>query len=323
MNMLIIGGAGYIGGVTAHLAKKAGHTVTIVDDLSTGNDYNIPAGATFINADIRRRDAARNIFALPCDAVIHLAARILVPESMQQPYTYFDTNTHGVLNVVDAAATAGVKNYILSSTAAVYGAPVHIPLQESDPTSPVNPYGASKLLAEQLLASYAITHHLNWVALRYFNVAGAYDGVGTDYPFVSHIIPSFLEQMRSKKPIRINGNDYDTPDGTAIRDYVHVVDIARAHLLAAEKLGAGTICQPINLGSHNGFSVKQVAETFNKVTGADLPIEYHPRRAGDPPKLIASNERAKKLLDWQPEYELETIIRDHYQWFKTQSRRKR
>ncbi len=324
MNILIIGGAGYIGGVTAHLAIKAGHIVTVADDLSTGNDYNIPEGARFICVDIRDRDAVTKLFAQPYDAVMHFAARILVPESMDHPYDYFDVNTHGALNVIDAAAQAGIKNYIFSSTAAVYGAATRIPLQESDPCNPVNPYGMSKLLAEQFLASYNITHHLNWTALRYFNVAGAFGGVGTDYPFVSHIIPSFLEQMRGKKPIRINGNDYNTPDGTAIRDYAHVVDIARAHLLAAEKMAGGAVLnQPINLGSRHGFSVKEVAETFNKVTGANLPIEYMPRRAGDPPKLIASNDRAKVLLGWQPEHGLEDIIRDHYEWFINESRRVR
>lgn len=325
MNILILGGAGYIGGVTSHLAKKADHNLTIADNLSTGNDYNLPQNVRFVQLDIRDRAAVAQLFASsPYDAVMHFAARILVPESMQKPYEYFETNTQGALNVIDAAARAGVKNYILSSTAAVYGAAAHIPLQETDPTKPVNPYGMSKLLTEHILASYQITHGLNWAALRYFNVAGAFAGVGTDYPFVSHVIPSFLEQMKHKQPIRINGNDYDTPDGTAIRDYVHVVDIAHAHLLAAQKMAGGEqINQAINLGSHHGYSVKQVADTFNAVTGADLPIIYQPRRAGDPPKLIASNARAKKVLGWQPRLSLEEIIRDHYHWFMNESKRRR
>lgn len=325
MKILIIGGAGYIGGVTTHLARKMGHAVTVVDDLSTGNAYNVPTDVVLIRQDIRDRKAMQKILeGAAYDAVMHFAARILVPESMERPYDYFEVNTNGALNGIDAAAQAGIQNYIFSSTAAVYGAPVHIPLEETGPTRPVNPYGASKLLAEKILASYAITHGLNWAALRYFNVAGAYDGVGTDYPFVSHVIPSFLEHMRSKQPIQINGNDYDTPDGTAVRDYVHVADIARAHLLAAEKmLNGATLNQPINLGSRHGFSVKEVAETFNAVTGADLPIEYNARRPGDPPKLIASNDRAQKLLGWQPEHTLEQIIRDHFEWFKKGSKRHR
>jgi UDP-glucose 4-epimerase len=324
MNILIIGGAGYIGGVTAHLAKKSGHTVTVADNLSTGNDYNVPEGVELIHADVRNRDNVANIFAKPYDVVMHFAAKIQVAESMREPHAYFETNTFGLLNCADEAVRHGIKNYILSSTAAVYGAPTHIPLQETDPTKPVNPYGASKLLAEQILQSYHTTHGLHWAALRYFNVAGAFEGVGTDYPFVSHIIPSLLEQMKAKKPIRINGDDYDTPDATAIRDYVHVADIARAHLLAAEKMmGGAPIDQPINLGSQHGFSVKQVADTFNEVTKANLPIEYGPRRAGDPAKLIASNGRAKELLGWQPEFDLHTTIADHYQWFLSDSKRRR
>ena len=325
MNILIIGGAGYIGGVTTHLAKNSGHNVTVADNLSTGNDYNVPAGVELVRMDVCDRNAAAALFSSKTyDVVMHFAAKIQVAESMEQPHDYFAVNTFGALNVIDAAAKAGVKGYILSSTAATYGAPTHIPLEEDDPTKPVNPYGASKLMAEQLLASYHITHDLQWAALRYFNVAGAYDGVGTDYPFVSHIIPSLLEQMKAKKPIQINGNDYGTPDGTAIRDYVHVLDIARAHLLAAEKMVSGTeLNQPINLGSRSGFSVKQVADTFNEVTKADLPINFGPRRAGDPAKLIASNDRAKQLLDWQPEHNLRKIIADHYDWFLNDARRER
>jgi len=247
---------------------------------------------------------------------MHFAAKIQVAESMHKPYEYFETNTVGALNVIDQAIKQKVKNYILSSTAAVYGAATHIPLREDDPTLPVNPYGASKLLAEQILRSYQVTHNLNWVALRYFNVAGAYDGVGTDYPFISHIIPMLLDKMAKKEPIIINGKDYDTPDGTAIRDYTHVVDVARAHLLAAQKMLDGkTLNQPINLGSRSGYSVKQVADMFNKVTGANMPLVYGKRRVGDPPKLIASHARAKKMLDWEPQYDLEKIIKDHYDWF--------
>ena len=317
MNMLIIGGAGYIGGVTAHLAVHKGHAVTVADNLSTGNDYNIPKEAQLTMVDIRDRAAVAKLFAdTRYDAVMHFAAKILVPESMEKPYDYFETNTVGALNVIDQAARHKVKSYILSSTAAVYGAPAHVPLQEDDPCRPVNPYGASKLLTEQILQSYHITHGLQWAALRYFNVAGAYDGVGTDYPFVSHIIPMLLDKMHKGEPITINGDDYDTPDGTAVRDYLHVLDLAHAHLLAAEKMLVGTaLNQPINLGSQQGYSVKEVAETFNRVTGANLPIKYGTRRAGDPPKLVASNERAKQLLGWQPTLNLQTIITDHYTWY--------
>ena len=317
MKILIIGGAGYIGGVTTHYALAQGHHVTVADNLATGRNYNVPKTATYIQADIRDRKDTQALFAgKKYDAVMHFAAKIQVAESMEKPYDYFETNTFGALNVVDAAVKNNVKNYIFSSTAAVYGAPVHVPLQEDDPCLPVNPYGTSKLLTEQILHSYQMSHHLKWTALRYFNVAGAYGGVGTDYPFVSHIIPMLLEKMKRGEPITINGDDYDTPDGTAIRDYLHVLDLAKAHLLAAEKMLAGTLLNlPINLGSQQGYSVKEVADTFNKVTGANLPIVYGARRAGDPPKLIASNQRAKKLLGWQPECDLKMIIQDHYKWF--------
>lgn len=320
MNILVIGGAGYIGGVTAHLAKKAGHTVTVLDDLSTGRAYNVPDGARLITGDINDRAFVQSALGQQkYDVVMHFAARILVPESMKLPWEYFQTNTFGAMNVVDAAAATGVKAYILSSTAATYGEPERVPLTEDDPVSPVNPYGWSKLLTEQILQSYRITHNLQWTAFRYFNVAGAFDGVGTDYPYVSHIIPNLLQSMRGKEPITIAGDDYDTPDGTCIRDYVHVVDIARAHLIAAEKMFEGVeINQPINLSSGHGYSVMEVANTFNEVTKADLPIKIGPRRAGDPAKLYASNGRAQKLLGWQPELDLRTIIKDHYDWYKVQ-----
>lgn len=318
--MLIIGGAGYIGGVTAHLAAQAGHTVTVLDNLSTGRSRNVPSNATLIEGDVTDQTFIEHIFAQNnYDVVMHFAARILVPESMKRPYDYFKTNTFGAMNAIDAAAHHGVKAYIFSSTAATYGEPAHVPLTEDDTPSPVNPYGWSKLLTEHMLQSYHTTHDLQWAAFRYFNVAGAYDGVGTDYPYVSHIVPKLLQSMYDKTPITITGDDYDTPDGTCVRDYVHVHDIARAHLMAAEKMLAGvTLNQPINLSSGHGYSVKQVAETFNHVTQAGLPIVVGSRRAGDPAKLYASNERAKALLGWQPELTLEQIIRDHFEWYKAQ-----
>lgn len=321
MNILIIGGAGYIGGATAHMAQKAGHTITVLDNLSTGRLHNIAKNVEFIRGDICDRELMQSIFQNNSyDAVMHFAAKILVPESMKRPYDYFQTNTFGAANVIDGAANFKVKAYILSSTAATYGEPQHVPLSETDQTKPVNPYGWSKLLTEQVLQSYAITHNLPWTAFRYFNVAGAFGGVGTDYPFVSHIIPKLLLSMRSREPIFIAGDDFDTPDGTCIRDYVHVADIARAHIAAAEKMLDGvSINQTINLSSGHGYSVREVAETFNEVTGAELPIKIGPRRGGDPAQLFASNERAKKILGWQPEKDLRSIIKDHFDWYKAQT----
>lgn len=313
MNILVIGGAGYIGGVTTHLAVEAGHDVTVFDDLSTGHQYNLPKKATFIRGDVRDRQAVKTLFKNNYGAVMHFAARIVVPESVEHPYDYFEVNSFGALNCIDEAAKAGVGQYIFSSSAAVYGAPGSTPITEDAQTKPVNPYGSSKLVVEQILHSYHLSHKLPWVALRYFNVAGAYAGVGTDYPFLSHIVPRLLDAMAKEQPFTIFGNDYNTPDGTCVRDYVHVADIARAHLLAA---GIKDIDQPINLASHQGFSVKEVVDTFNKVTKHAVPIQYGRRRPGDPERLVASNERAKKMLGWSPRANIAAIIRDHYDWYQ-------
>jgi UDP-glucose 4-epimerase len=318
MNVLIVGGAGYIGGVTTHLARKARYKVTVVDNLSSGHVYNLPKGVELLQGDITDKSFVRRIFAdRAFDCVMHFAAKIQVGESTEKPYEYLQTNTVATLEMIQQAVAHGVTRYIFSSTAAVYGDPLHSPLTEDDPTLPVNPYGTSKFLSEQLLRSYQLTHGLQWCALRYFNVAGAYDGVGPDYPFISHIVPKLLDALRAKQPFTVHGNDYDTPDGTCIRDYVHVADIARAHLLAADKMiGGNLLNQPINLGSNTGFSVKQVINEFIRITGQKLEVNYGPRRAGDPGRLVASNKRAKDLLGWKPEQPLENIIRDHYEWYR-------
>jgi UDP-glucose 4-epimerase len=320
MKLLIIGGAGYIGGVTTHVAKEDGHEVHVLDNLSTGRDHNVPEGVRFIKADVNNRHVMQAAFQETAyDGVMHFAGRILVPESMEKPYDYFATNSFGALNAIDAAVKGGVKHYIFSSSAAVYGEPERVPISEDDAMRPVNPYGMSKLLTENLLRSYQTTHGLQWAALRYFNVVGAYGGVGTDYPFVSHIVPKMLVAMREQQPIKLFGDNYDTPDGSAVRDYVHVADVARAHLLALQKMANGeTLNQPINLASQHGYSVKEVIVAFNDITGANLPVETEDRRAGDPPELYANNERAKQLLGWQPEYDLARMIQDHYDWYKAQ-----
>lgn len=317
MKVLIAGGAGYIGSVTAHLARQARHTVTVVDDLSSGHPYNLPKGVELIQGDIRDKNFVRRMFAgRTFDCVMHFAAKIQVGESTEKPYEYFEANTVATLEMIQQAVTHGVTRYIFSSTAAVYGEPLHMPLTEDDPTMPVNPYGASKLLSEQILRSYQLTHGLQWCALRYFNVAGAYDGIGPDYPFISHIVPKLLDALKAKQPFTVHGNDYDTPDGTCIRDYVHVADIARAHMLAADKMVGGNLLnQPINLGSSTGFSVKQVINEFIRTTGQKLEVTYGPRRQGDPAQLVASNKRAKELLGWKPERNLKDIIHDHYEWY--------
>lgn len=318
MKVLIVGGAGYIGGVTTHLAHAVRHKVTVIDDLSSGHAVHIPKGVELIQGNINDAAFIRRMFAgRTFDCVMHFAAKILVSESTEKPYEYFQNNTVATLEMIEQAVSHGVTRYIFSSTAAVYGEPRHTPLTEDDPTLPINPYGMSKFLSEQLLKSYQQTHGLQWCALRYFNVAGAYDHVGPDYPFISHIIPKLLDAAATKQPFIIQGNDYDTKDGTCVRDYVHVTDIARAHLLAADKMVGGHLLnQPINLGSNSGYSVKQVTDEFIRLTGQKLDVKIGPRRPGDPAQLVASNQQAKKLLGWKPERNLDDIIRDHYEWYR-------
>jgi len=318
MNILIVGGAGYIGAVTAHIAAEHGYSVTIFDDLSSGLEINIPKKARFIKGSVTNLNDVKNIFQdKPYDIVMHFAAKILVPESMKNPYEYLHVNSMGVLNVANTANKHSVKNYILSSTAAVYGAHKEFPIKEDSATSPVNPYGESKLIAEHVLSSYEESMGLNWVAFRYFNVAGAYAGVGPDYPFVSHVIPTLLDKAHKGQAFTINGNDYDTDDGTCVRDFVHVIDIARAHVLAAEKMviEKTRFCSAINLGSASGYSVKQITDQFQRITGKRLDVRYSPRRPGDPDKLVASNDKARELLGWTPELGLDDIIRDHSNWY--------
>jgi UDP-glucose 4-epimerase len=319
MRILIIGGAGYIGGVTAHIAIERGHEVVIFDDLSSGLTTNLPSSAQFIQGNVTDQADVSRIFEnnATYDIVMHFAAKILVPESMEQPYEYLHVNSFGLLNVVDAASKQGIKNYILSSSAAVYGISKEFPITEDSLKQPVNPYGESKLIAEHVLASYQESTDLNWLAFRYFNVAGAYANVGPDYPFISHLIPTLLDRAYKKVPFTINGSDYDTDDGTCVRDFVHVADIGRAHVIAAEKMvnDDTRFNTAINLGSAEGYSVQQIVDQFRSTTGKHLEILHSQRRPGDPSKLVASNKRAKELLNWRPELELDVIIRDHSEWY--------
>lgn len=317
MNILVIGGAGYIGSVTAHIAAKNGHGITIFDNLSSGQQKNVPKGASFIEGDVRSANDLQEAFERKkYDVVLHFAAKILVPESMDQPYEYLQTNSFGVLNAVNAAVANGVKHYVLSSTAAVYGMPDSFPISEDSPKNPINPYGESKLIAEHILSSYQEAKDLNWLAFRYFNVAGAYENIGPDYPFISHIIPALLHRTYRNMSFSINGRDYNTEDGTCVRDFVHVYDIGRAHVIAAEKMFSGEIFRTaINLGSSTGSSVKEIVDTFREVTMKQIKITYGERRAGDPDMLVASNQKARELIGWQPEKNIRDIITDQSNWY--------
>ncbi|MDJ0460486.1 UDP-glucose 4-epimerase GalE [Streptomyces sp. H27-C3] len=294
---LVTGGAGYVGSVvTAHLLE-AGHEVTVLDDLSTGFREGVPAGATFIEGRIQ--DAARRLDA-SYDGVLHFAAFSQVGESVVDPEKYWTNNVGGTMALLAAMRAAGVRRLVFSSTAATYGEPVSTPITESAPTAPTNPYGATKLAVDHMISGECHAHGLAAVSLRYFNVAGAYGTYGERHAPESHLIPLVLQVAQGRREsIAVYGDDYPTPDGTCVRDYIHVADLAEAHLLAlgATEAGEHLIC---NLGNGNGFSVREVVETVRKVTGHPIPETPSPRRAGDPAILVASADAAHERLGWSP-----------------------
>ena len=294
---LVTGGAGYVGSVVAQHLLEAGHEVTVLDNLSTGFREGVPAGATFIEGDIR--DAAKWLDS-SYEAVLHFAAFSQVGESVVKPEKYWENNVGGSMALLAAMREAGVRKLVFSSTAATYGEPDEVPIVETARTSPTNPYGASKLSVDFMITSEAAAHGLGAVSLRYFNVAGAYGSCGERHSPESHLIPLVLQVAQGKRDaISVYGDDYPTPDGTCVRDYIHVADLADAHLLAlkAATPGEHLIC---NLGNGEGFSVRQVIETVRQVTGHPIPEVVAPRRGGDPATLVASATRAKERLGWNP-----------------------
>ncbi|MFE2161930.1 UDP-glucose 4-epimerase GalE [Streptomyces lydicus] len=309
---LVTGGAGYVGSVVAQHLLEAGHAVTVLDNLSTGFRAGVPAGAEFIEGDIR--DAARWLDST-YDAVLHFAAFSQVGESVVKPEKYWDNNVGGTMELLAAMRTAGVRKLVFSSTAATYGEPVSTPITETDPTAPTSPYGASKLAVDHMITGEAAAHGLAAVSLRYFNVAGAYGSCGERHDPESHLIPLVLQVAQGKREaISVYGDDYPTPDGTCVRDYIHVADLAEAHLLALAAATAGEhlIC---NLGNGNGFSVREVIETVRKVTGHPIPEVAAPRRGGDPAVLVASAQTAIDRLGWRPSRaDLAGIVADAWQF---------
>lgn len=295
---LVTGGAGYVGSVVAQHLLEAGHRVTVLDDLSTGFREGVPAGAEFIEG--RVQDAARVLDGGSYDGVLHFAASSQVGESVTDPEKYWRNNVGGSMELLAAMRDAGVRTLVFSSTAATYGEPVSTPITESDPTAPTSPYGATKLAVDHMISGEAAAHGLAAVSLRYFNVAGAYGDFGERHDPESHLIPLVLQVALGKREsISVFGDDYPTPDGTCVRDYIHVADLAEAHLLALDAAAAGEhlIC---NLGNGNGFSVREVVETVRKVTGHPVPEVLAPRRGGDPAVLVASAETARQRLGWRP-----------------------
>ena len=322
MNILVTGGAGYIGGSVATILLQAGHKVTVVDNLCHSRRDAVPAGVAFIEADIADRPRIESLLrSVKPDGVLHFAALIEAGESMQKPEIYFRNNTCSTLALLEAMHATGTTNLVFSSTAAVYGEPEKTPIAETAALAPTNAYGESKLMVEQMLTWFHRIHGLSYASLRYFNVAGALPARGEAHEPETHIIPLVLDvALGRREKIFIFGDDYPTPDGTCIRDYIHVVDLADAHILALSALcGSKTAAEPLrmiyNLGNGNGFSVKQVIESARRVTGHAIPVEIKPRRPGDPARLVASSEQAKKHLGWQPRHpELDDIVASAWAW---------
>ncbi|WP_328317912.1 UDP-glucose 4-epimerase GalE [Streptomyces sp. NBC_00388] len=294
---LVTGGAGYVGSVVAAHLLEAGHAVTVLDDLSTGFRVSVPEGATFVEGRIQ--DAARWLDS-SYDGVLHFAASSQVGESVVDPEKYWLNNVGGTTALLAAMRSAGVRTLVFSSTAATYGEPATVPIRESAPTAPTNPYGATKLAVDHMISGECAAHGLAAASLRYFNVAGAYKTYGERHDPESHLIPLVLQVAQGRRDaISVYGDDYPTPDGTCVRDYIHVADLAEAHLLALEAAATGEhlIC---NLGNGSGFSVREVIETVRKVTGHPVPEQAAGRRAGDPATLVASADTARERLGWAP-----------------------
>jgi len=317
MKLLVTGGAGYVGGVCAQVLIEDGHEVVVVDDLSTGNAEGVPGGATFVEGDIATV-GVRLIESESFDGVLHFAAQSLVGESVQKPEKYWQGNVVKTLTLLEAMRRAGTARLVFSSTAAVYGEPEQVPITEDAPARPTNPYGASKLAIDHAITSYAVAHGLAATSLRYFNVAGAYGGLGENRVVETHLIPLILQTaLGHRESISVFGTDYPTADGSAVRDYIHILDLAQAHLLALaqSRTGEHRIC---NLGSGTGFSVRQVISACERVTGRSIAAVDAPRRAGDPAVLIASSERAIDELGWRPKHnDLDEIVTDAWAFLQT------
>lgn len=318
MRVLVVGGAGYIGSHMVKVLFDAGHDVTTLDNLVTGYRDAV-LGGEFVCGDISDYAMLDRLFALhQFDGVMHFASHIQVGESVREPAKYYRNNVAGTQNVLDAMVAHGVRHFIFSSTAAIYGEPHYTPIDEAHPKNPINPYGHSKLMVEQILADYDRAYGLTSVCLRYFNAAGAHPDclLGERHDPETHLIPLILQVASGRREAAsVFGRNYPTADGTCIRDYIHVMDLCQAHLLALEQLMRGDSSAAYNLGNGNGFSVQQVISETRKVTGREIEINDAPRREGDPAELVADSTLAKKKLGWLPCYaELETIIRHAWQW---------
>jgi len=323
MRILVTGGAGYIGSVVAAQLLAGGHEVIVLDNLSRGHRGAIPKGAEHLDVDLLDAPAVARALAdgAGIDAAMHFAALALVSESVAHPERYWRTNLTGTLNLLDAMRGAGIERLVFSSTCACYGAPDEVPISEQAPTRPTSPYGATKLAVDRMISDHAAAHGIGAVSLRYFNVAGASGEQGEDHDPETHLIPNVLRAALGELPhVEVYGTDYPTPDGTAVRDYIHVEDLALAHVLALEGIAAGEH-RIFNLGNGNGFSVREVIEAGRAVTGLEVEAVEAPRRPGDPPVLVAASELIRRELGWEGRKpELETMIADAWEWTRAHPR---
>ena len=320
MVVLVVGGAGYIGSHACRALKRAGHQVIVFDNLSTGYEF-LAAGFEFIKGDML--DAAALGRVLPrVDAIMHFAAYAYVGESGTNPRKYFRNNVEGGLSLLNAAVDAGVKKIIYSSSCAVYGVPVKVPIVEENPRQPVNPYGVTKLIFEEALEAYDPAYGIRYASLRYFNASGADESgeIGESHDPETHLIPLALRAAAGTGPeLQVFGTDYPTPDGTCIRDYIHVNDLATAHVKALERLASGSESFAVNLGTGTGCSVQQVISAIEQATGKKVQRKMGPRRAGDPPELVADPRKAEKLLQWKAERGLREVVQTAWNWMQRQS----
>ena len=319
MSVLICGGAGYIGSHNVRAFRQHGDDVIVVDSLETGHRASVPEDVKFYEGDIRNSETLAKIFTEnEIESVIHFCAYSLVGESVDKPLKYFDNNVGGMITLLEAMQKFDVKRIIFSSTAATYGEPKRVPILETDPTEPTNPYGESKRIMEKMMNWVSQRYDIRYVSLRYFNVAGAWhDGsIGEDHKCETHLIPLILQvPMGRREFITVYGNDYPTDDGTCIRDYIHVEDLAKAHILALQYLRNGGESNIFNLGSGDGYSVMEMIKAARKVTGHPIPAKVGQRRAGDPARLVADSTKARKILKWQPEItKMEDIIATAWKW---------
>ncbi len=317
MTVLVTGGAGYIGSVMVALLRERGIDAVVLDNLTYGHRQSLDADVPFYNGNVGDAELVKKIVAEhKVDACIHFAAYANVGESVIDPAKYFENNTVQSNHLLNALIESGVKTFVFSSTCATYGDPQFIPIDETHPQKPVNPYGWTKFMTEQILAAYDTAYGLKFVALRYFNASGATEKCGEHHEPEMHLIPNVLSAASGKLPfVSIFGDDYETPDGTCIRDYVHIADLADAHIRALDYLNNGGASNQINLGSDHGFSVLEVVEAARKVTGNTIQINIEPRRSGDPSHLIADSTKAFDVLGWKPEHtDIEKIVQTAWDW---------